>query len=113
MELIRSLLIGFSSSSCRLSTRTMSEPVDVGMRTDSAMKPMFFISGITRPRARAAPVVVRMMLFRIERLFRRSLAPAEGSLSSTCWLPVAACTVTMEALKKFSAPKWSINGLIM
>ena len=34
------------------------------------------ISGITSESALAAPVVVRMMLLRIERFLRRSLAPA-------------------------------------
>ena len=91
----------------------ISEPVLVGMRTDSAMKPMLAISGITRLRALAAPVVVRMMLFMMLRFLRRSVLPAAGSRSSTCWLPVAAWTVAIEADRIRWGPKWLSSGRIM
>ena len=54
------------------------EPVVRGTRTDSAIKPIPFISGMTRPSALAAPVLVRMMLLKTERDFRKSVAPALG-----------------------------------
>ncbi len=98
--------MGFSIlSSWMASTNTMSEPVFVGILTDSAMKPIFFISGSTSAKASAAPVVVNIMLLRILLFFLRSLAPALGNLSSTTWLPVAAWTVTMDADNMRDAPK--------
>ena len=62
------------------------------------MKPMSRISGITCSSAFAALVDVRMMLLSTERVLRRSLAPAPGTASSTCWVLVAACTVLMPAV---------------
>ena len=81
--------------------------------TDSARKGMSFISGITGRRALAAPVDVRMMLFMMLRLLRRSLLPASGRRSSTSWVLVAACTVAMEADMIRLAPKASMSGRIM
>ena len=60
---------------------------------------------MTRARASAAPVEVRMMLLRMLRFLRRSVALASGGRSRTSWLPVAAWTVTMEAVSRVSAPK--------
>jgi hypothetical protein len=83
----------------------ISDPVLVGIRTDSAMKGISFISGMTRRRALAAPVLVRMMLFMMLRFLRRSVLPASGRRSSTSWELVAACTVAMEADRIRRAPK--------
>jgi hypothetical protein len=47
-----------AGSSCRLITRMMSEPMLMGMRTDSTIKGISFISGMTRRSALAAPVEV-------------------------------------------------------
>ncbi len=57
------------------------EAVLVGMRTESAIKPICLISGMISSRAMAAPVVVRMMLLNTERFFRRSESPALGTAS--------------------------------
>ena len=65
-------------ASWMLSTRMINDPEAVGILTDSAIKPMVSISGITRARALAAPVEVRMMLFMTLRFFLRSVAPLFG-----------------------------------
>ncbi len=57
--------------------------VEVGMRTESAMKPIRAISGITCSSALAAFVEVMMMLSSAALLLRRSPVPALGTASST------------------------------
>ena len=55
----------------------------VGMRTESAMKPIVPISGMTCSRAAAALVDVSTMLPSAPRVLRRSVAPALGTASRT------------------------------
>ena len=68
---------------------------------------------MTRARVFAAPVVVRMILFRMLLFFRRSMAPEFAGRSRTCCDPVAAWTVAMEAVKIFLGPKESMRGFII
>ena len=93
--------------------RMIRDSVGIGMRTESAMKPIAPISGITCSSAFAALVEVRMMLFRALRLRRRSLAPGPGTVSSTLCELVAACTVLIEAVMMLAGCRRSRSGLSM
>ena len=91
----------------------MRDSVLVGIRMESAMKPIFFTSGMTSARASAAPVEVRMILFRMLRFFLRSFSPAFGMESRTDWVLVTACTVDMEAVRILLVASFSSSGLTM
>ncbi len=85
----------------------------VGMRTESAMKPMRAISGMTCSRAAAALVEVSTTLPSAPRVLRRSLAPAAGTASSAGCELVAACTVLMPAVIMLRVRSRSSSGRIM
>src|SRR5690606_30161232 len=91
----------------------MSDRVLVGTLMESPMKPMFFTSGITSIMAFAAPVEVRIMLFRMLRVFRISFSPALGSLSRTLWVLVTAWIVDIEAVRILLVYSLSRSGLTM
>ena len=74
----------------------MIEPVGVGTRSDMpSRRPLS--SGITRPMARAAPVVFGMIDRAAARMRRRSGLPLRLAIawSCSCWSEVYACTVLM------------------
>ena len=54
-----------------------------------------------------------MMLFSTERVFRRSVAPAAGVLSSTAWVLVVAWMVDMDAVSMVFVASRSSRGRIM
>ena len=87
--------------------------LSVGMRTESAMKPMLAIWGMTCSSAAAALVEVSTTLPMAPRLLRRSVAPAFGTVSSTGWEGVTACTVLMPAVIMFFVRSRSRSGRIM
>ncbi len=89
------------------------DPEAVGIRTDSAINPICSISGMTSLKALAAPVVVKMILFMMLLVLRRSVLPSFGSLSSTAWDPVAAWTVAMDADRMRLGPNAFNNGFTM
>src|SRR5665647_3418316 len=72
-----------SVSLWNVTLRMMRLTLCVGIRTESAMKPMRPISGMTSSRAAAALVEVSTTLPRAPRVLRRSVAPAFGTASST------------------------------
>src|SRR5512136_1410296 len=92
--------------------RMISDTVLVGTRTESAMKPTCLISGRTCSSALPAPVEERMILFIMERFFRRSEAAAFGGASSTFWVLVAAWMVDIDAVRICEVSRVSRSGLI-
>src|SRR5690554_3500125 len=97
----------------KVTFREINEAVLVGTRTESAINPTFFISGIISSKAMAAPVDVGMILLNTDRFRRRSLLPALGAASSIFWLLVAACTVDMDAVMILEVSLVSSKGLII
>ena len=103
----------FSISVWKVTLRMIRLAVTVGMRTESAMKPMLAISGITCSRALAALVEVMTILPMAPRVLRRSLAPAVGTESITGWLAVDAWTVLMPAVIMWWVRSRMSRGRIM
>ena len=97
----------------KVTLRMMRLTLAVGMRTESAMKPMRAISGITCSSAAAALVEVSTTLLRALRVLRRSVAPAPGTASSTGCELVAACTVLMPAVIMLRVRSRSSSGRSM
>ena len=97
----------------KVTLRMMRLTLAVGMRTESAMKPIRAISGITISKAAAALVEVSTTLLRALRVLRRSVAPAAGTASSTGCELVAACTVLMPAVIMLRVRSRSSSGRSM
>ena len=97
----------------KVTLRMIRLTLEVGMRTESAMKPMRAISGITSSRALAALVEVITMLPMAPRFLRMSLSPAPGTASSTGWLLVTAWTVLMPAVIMLRVRSRASSGRIM
>ncbi len=93
--LISSAVAGF----LRFATRSVIDPVGTGTRS-AVPSSLPFMASITRLVARAAPVLVGVMLIAAPRARRRSL----WGPSTNCWSPVYACTVV---ISPFSTPKLS------
>ena len=102
-----------SASLWKVTLRMMRLTLAVGMRTESAMKPMLAIWGMTCSSAAAALVEVSTTLPMAPRLLRRSVAPAFGTVSSTGWDGVTACTVLIPAVIMFFVRSRSSSGRIM
>ena len=85
----------------------------MGMRTESAMKPMRAISGMTSSSAAAALVEVSTTLPIAPRFLRRSVAPALGTTSSTGCEGVTAWIVLIPAVIMSFVRSRSRRGRIM
>ena len=97
----------------KVTLRMMRLTLAVGMRTESAMKPIAAISGMTCSSAAAALVDVMTTLPSAPRLLRRSVAPALGTASSTGCELVTACTVLIPAVIMLRVRSRSSSGRIM
>ena len=97
----------------KVTLRMMRLTLCVGTRTESPMKPMVPISGITCSSAAAAFVDVSTRLPIAPRVLRRSVAPALGTESRTGCELVTAWIVLMPAVIMSLVRSRSSSGRIM
>ena len=65
--------------------KAIKETVEVGILIESAIKPKLITCGKTFSRVLAEPVEERIMLFKTERFFRKSLLPEPGGIRTLLW----------------------------